>query len=46
MSFSYTQLAKNMLSRLLQIRKKIENMLFSNMQLAKKHDTITIFMTS
>ena len=35
MSFSNTQLVKNMSSQLLQIRKKIKNMSFSNMQSAK-----------
>ena len=35
MSFSNTQLAKNMLSRLLRIRKNNKNMLFSNTQLSK-----------
>ena len=35
MSFSNTQLAKNMILQLLRIRKNNKNMLFSNTQLAK-----------
>ena len=35
MSFSNTQLTKNMLSRLLRIRENNKNMSFSNTQLAK-----------
>ena len=35
MSFSNTQLTKNMILQLLRIRKNNKNMLFSNTQLAK-----------
>ena len=35
MSFSNTQLVKNMLSQLLRIRKNNKNMIFSNTQLTK-----------
>ena len=35
MSFSNTQLTKNMLSQLLRLRKNNKNMSFLNMQLAK-----------
>ena len=44
MLFSNTQLAKNMLSRLLRIRKNNKNMSFSNMQFNKKYDITIIFM--
>ena len=50
MSFLNTQLAKNMTSRsfydITNLQKNYKNRSFLNMQLAKKHVIIIIFMTS
>ena len=46
MTFSNTQLAKNMSSQLLRIRKNNQNMSFLNTQLIKNYVITIIFMTS
>ena len=46
MTFLNMQLAKNMSSQLLRIRKNNKNMTFLNTQLMKKHVITIIFMTS
>ena len=46
MSFSNTQLIKNMSSQLLRIRKNNKNMLFLNMHLTKYMSSQFMFMSS
>ena len=46
MTFSNTQLIKNMSSQLFRIHKNNKNMSFSNTQLTKKHVITINFMTS